>query len=331
MDRDRRRLYRAIFAAAAVYNLAFGAWAVLFPLHFFELCLIDPPRYPALWQCLGMVVGVYGLLYAHAAAWPDRGRALIAVGLLGKVCGPVGFVFSAAQGTWPLRTLPLILFNDVVWWIPFGLFLLEGTELARRLPRLAPRACAVLHAAALFMMLAFLLPGTETNPDLGARAAHIEAHIVSWRLGWATWIASALSLLAFYAWWGARCRGPWTATQAVLLAATGYVGDAGAEALYIAYLPAYLSWVGPLGTLLSAGWANAFYTAGGVLLTLRSPPLPAMWRGALWLAWAAGAGMTLCALAGYPPGLFATSAVLFPLLIAWSWCAPAVLGESPGA
>ena len=79
---------------------------------------------------LGMVVGVYGLLYWHAAwkleaAWP-----IIAVGLLGKVLGPIGMVTSFSDD-WPRRLGMICVYNDLIWWLPFGLFLIRGTVIGR--------------------------------------------------------------------------------------------------------------------------------------------------------------------------------------------------------
>ena len=126
------RLFRITFALAGCYNLAFGLWAAVWPLAFFQLFEIPPPRYPGIWACLGMVVGVYGLLYWHAAwkletAWP-----IIAVGLLGKVLGPIGMVTSFSDD-WPRRLGMMCVYNDLIWWLPFGLFLVRGTSIGRRI------------------------------------------------------------------------------------------------------------------------------------------------------------------------------------------------------
>src|SRR6266446_9204789 len=80
----RAKLYRLIFALAAFYNIAFGLWAGLWPRAFFTSLEMAPPNYPGLWQCLGMVVGLYGVLYASAARCLDRAKLIIAVGLAGK-------------------------------------------------------------------------------------------------------------------------------------------------------------------------------------------------------------------------------------------------------
>ena len=115
------RWMSAVLIAAAIYNLAWGAWVVIRPGDFFALVGMEPPRYPAIWQCVGMIVGVYGIGYAVAARAPLRHWPIVLVGLLGKLFGPLGYVDAAlirgelnpAFG-WTIPT------NDLIWWLPFG-------------------------------------------------------------------------------------------------------------------------------------------------------------------------------------------------------------------
>jgi hypothetical protein len=44
----------------------------------FDIVEMAPPNYPGLWQCLGMVVGLYGVLYASAAWQPEQAKLIIA-------------------------------------------------------------------------------------------------------------------------------------------------------------------------------------------------------------------------------------------------------------
>jgi hypothetical protein len=79
--------------------------------------------------------------------------------------------------------------------------------------------------------------------------------------------------------------------------------------------------------MLTAGFANALYTVGGILLTLRTTGVPGWVRSAMWCTWIAGALMTVSAVmslvpADSPPahavqGLKISAAVLFPLLCVW--------------
>lgn len=109
---------------AAVYNILWGAWAVLFPNHFFELVGMDAPNHPMIWQGMGMVIGVYGLGYWWSSYDPMRHWPIIMVGFLGKIFGPIGFFGNY----FILETVPFSFFytlitNDFIWWIPFFLIL----------------------------------------------------------------------------------------------------------------------------------------------------------------------------------------------------------------
>ncbi|MGA0121858.1 MAG: alkyl hydroperoxide reductase [Gaiellales bacterium] len=114
---------KAVLAVAAVYNIAFGAWAVLFPGSAFALAGLDPPTYPELWQCIGMIVGVYGIGYAIAARDPVRHWPIVLVGLLGKILGPIGFLGAIASERVPLEAGLIIVTNDLIWWPGFALAL----------------------------------------------------------------------------------------------------------------------------------------------------------------------------------------------------------------
>lgn len=120
-----------VLLAAAAYNMLWGAFAVLAPNAPFPWIGLEPPRYPELWQCIGMIVGVYGVGYAIAAFNPYRHWPIVLVGLLGKVFGPIGYVWSAAQGGLPWIGGLTILTNDLIWWVPFAL-ILRGALRAHR-------------------------------------------------------------------------------------------------------------------------------------------------------------------------------------------------------
>jgi hypothetical protein len=113
---------RVLYAAAA-YNLAWGLLVVLAPGLLFDWLGMPRPNYPQLWQCVGMMVGVFGVGYAVAAADPLRHWPIVLVGLLGKIFGPVGFLQAARHGELPWAFGLTLLTNDVVWWLPFALIL----------------------------------------------------------------------------------------------------------------------------------------------------------------------------------------------------------------
>jgi hypothetical protein len=122
----RAGLHRVTFALAGLYNLAWGAYAALDPDWLFRFAGMEPQRHPQIFACLGMVIGVYGLAYLEVARRPADGFAFAAIGLLGKVLGPIGLAWLLATGAWPPRTLALCLTNDLVWWIPFAVYLRDS-------------------------------------------------------------------------------------------------------------------------------------------------------------------------------------------------------------
>jgi hypothetical protein len=313
----RAKLYRLIFTLAAIYNIAFGLWACLWPRAFFSSLEMAPPNYPGIWQCLGMIVGLYGVLYASAAWCLDRAKPIIAVGLAGKILGPIGLCLIIQSGEWPLRTFSLIVFNDLVWWLPFTLFLLESMRSAERLRAAAPWACVVANMAAALAMWLVLRAGTEAVPGIEARAAYIASHAAAWRIGWGIWMVAGLSLVAFYAWWGAWLSSSRLAIAAFVLATAGLVFDLFAESLFIGWLPDRIEALAPLASLLTGGVANACYTIAGATLTLGSPFLRGPLRAWAWAIWASGLALTIATFAGSVPGMMITTVALMTLLCPW--------------
>ena len=118
----RRRLHRATFAAAGLYNLAWAAYSVWDPQWFMRMAGLPLANHPQIFACLAMVVGVYGFLYLEVARVPEHGFALAGVGLLGKVAGPLGMAYLIVTDVWPPAALWLCVTNDLVWWVPFGLY-----------------------------------------------------------------------------------------------------------------------------------------------------------------------------------------------------------------
>lgn len=121
-----------VLAIAAIYNLAWGLFVVLWPSVPFGWIGMPPPNYLSLWQCVGMIVGVYGIGYGIAAFDPMRHWPIILVGLLGKVFGPIGFLISASRGELPWIAGLTILTNDLMWWIPFTMILARTWQIYRR-------------------------------------------------------------------------------------------------------------------------------------------------------------------------------------------------------
>jgi hypothetical protein len=187
---------------------------------------------------------------------------------------------------------------------------------------------------AIVMMIVVLQPGSLAQPDAARRATYIVEHAAAWNAGWGAWMLTAMSLVGFYAWWGSRLTAMAIGTMGVLLAAAGMVFDLSGEAISVLVLvelaPAAgvtqsaIAWDAAaflraerIATLLTAGAANALYTACGFMLMHASPDLPRWVRAAMRGTWLAGVVMTVASVLNHVGAMMAATAVLFPFLICW--------------
>jgi hypothetical protein len=133
----RRRRHRIVFTAAGIYNIAWGIFTAAKPQWLFKLAGMPPANHPEGFATLGMVIGLYGILYLAVAAYPEHGWLCAAVGMTGKLLGPVGLAVLVIRGTWPISTIIICLTNDVVWWLPFARYLADARPVARNRSELA--------------------------------------------------------------------------------------------------------------------------------------------------------------------------------------------------
>jgi hypothetical protein len=175
--------------------------------------------------------------------------------------------------------------------------------------------CAAVNGAAALALATVLAPGVSLAPT-PAQATFVADHLIAWRLGWSLWIAAALSLIAFFWWWGSRLGWPGLARLAVVLAAIGLSADVLAESTLIAWSPGQpFDAGGPLR--LSGIVANGLYSVAGAMLTLRSPALPRWLAQWSWAVWVLGFGLALAAIAGSDEASRLFTAALFVLFIPW--------------
>jgi peroxiredoxin len=113
-----------VLRLAGLYNLAWGAVVIGLPGFTLSAIGLAPATSTLwIWQCLGMVVGVYGIGYLIAARDPFRHWPIVLIGLLGKVFGPLGFVWGYLSGDLSAQMGWMLLGNDLIWWWPFAAML----------------------------------------------------------------------------------------------------------------------------------------------------------------------------------------------------------------
>lgn len=122
---------------AAIYNFIWGGMAILAPEWTFHMAGMPLPNYPELWQCIGMIVGVYGVGFGLAGFNPLRHWPVVLVGLMGKVFGPIGFLNAALHDRMPWRLGWTIVTNDLIWWVPFSLILIAAYKASLDIRRIA--------------------------------------------------------------------------------------------------------------------------------------------------------------------------------------------------
>src|SRR5256885_15325348 len=105
----RQKSHRLVFCAAGIYNITWGLYAVADPQWLFRYAGLPPQNYPQIFACLGMVVGLYGIIYLEVARVPERGWLLAVDGFIGKVLGPIGLAPLIWSDQWPPPTTGLIL------------------------------------------------------------------------------------------------------------------------------------------------------------------------------------------------------------------------------
>ena len=124
LPEPRRRWYVWSFYAAAIYNTIWGVAVILLPAWTLGQVDIATDAIGLLfWQCIGMFVLVFAVGYWLAARQPERYAGFLLIALLGKIFGPIGFVYGAFYlDALPAKLGLTIVFNDLIWypiWIPF--------------------------------------------------------------------------------------------------------------------------------------------------------------------------------------------------------------------
>ena len=121
----REKFHRSVFILAGIYNISWGVFSSLEPQWLFRFTGMPLQNHPEIFTCLAMVVGIYGILYLEVARRPSSGWLIAAVGLLGKILGPIGLAYLIVTSRWPPSAMILCLTNDLIWWIPFAIYLFD--------------------------------------------------------------------------------------------------------------------------------------------------------------------------------------------------------------
>ena len=113
---------------AATCDIVAGGFVVLWPAAPLSSGGLEPPALPEIWQCLGLLIALFGLGYGLAARQPRHHWPVVLVGLLAKILISAGFVWAASRGRLPWELgLPVLVLGPL-WWIPFSLILRDAAR-----------------------------------------------------------------------------------------------------------------------------------------------------------------------------------------------------------
>ncbi|MEK7466959.1 MAG: hypothetical protein AAB074_06035 [Planctomycetota bacterium] len=180
-----------------------------------------------------------------------------------------------------------------------------------------PCAAAGIHAAAAFAMLLVISPAADPGIPLPARIDWFVGHRELWQASWICWMLGALSLIAFYGWWGTRTASRRVTGIAVVTAVLGACFDLTWEARLVAANRDNVVEVLRGAGFWTTVFANGFYCIAGVILTVVTPGLPWWLRAWTWAIWIVGFGMSAAGAVQWMPGIKITTGVITVLLVPW--------------
>ena len=114
--------WRAVFALAAVFNLAVGVSLAAAPDMAYAQSAQGPAADYFYARTAGLLIAVFGIGYAMVAIAPARNRSIVWLGLIGKACMPV-LAWSYVQAGLVAITAFYLSLGDLAFVILFALFL----------------------------------------------------------------------------------------------------------------------------------------------------------------------------------------------------------------
>jgi hypothetical protein len=337
---DGRSIFRPLFVAAAVVNLALSVWILVFPVDF--AATIDGAANPAstAWRWFGIMGGFHGTAFLWLAVKPRSGSLVSPFVLGSMIAGLSGWILSLRSGVVESRSFPVVAAGSLAWCYLLLFHAVEGRRYRRRTIALASVAVHLIASLALLGCGG----GTVSNPDMAGRMEWVTAHLPWWSSTWLLWTASSMGLLPFCLVWSGRLLELGASRTAVvagcLMVSAGLLFDLTGEAIQV---------MGPSAPgltledfsrasrgfdLLSAGVANGLYCAGGLLLSVQAwkSGLQRGWAGiAAFTMWAVGMSLTAAAIFNHRLGMLASGAGVMILFIPWAaWTAFQLDRQQPG-
>lgn len=108
---------------AGAYHILFAIWTNAWPFHGFDMLGIPRPKYPMLWQILGLISGFLGFALLIASTAPIRQWLIVLLGFVKSVVATFIVSLAVYSGKLPAGSLLFLPLDDLAWLVPFGAIL----------------------------------------------------------------------------------------------------------------------------------------------------------------------------------------------------------------
>jgi hypothetical protein len=119
------KLWRSVFALAALFNLAVGGSMCAAPLLVAERLGVGGAGAPYAMAMVGLLIAMFGIGYAMVAVNPPGNRGIVWIGMIGKAGAVLIGWLQYSAGALPLSSFSLAA-GDVLFVVLFALFLWRG-------------------------------------------------------------------------------------------------------------------------------------------------------------------------------------------------------------
>ncbi len=117
-----------ILLAAGLYNIVWGSIAFLYPNYFLEQLHMHFAHDFWISKAIGLLEIIFGVAYVIASRKPFKHWLIIFIGFMVKFTVSAGYVYYMYAELMPQHLINMVLANDMVWLLPFGLILYQTFE-----------------------------------------------------------------------------------------------------------------------------------------------------------------------------------------------------------
>lgn len=117
-----------LLIAAGFYNIVWGSIAFVRPDYFLEKLHMHFANDHWISKAIGLLEIIFGIAYIIASRKPFKHWLIIFIGFVVKLVVSVGYLYYMYAELIPRQLIAMVLANDMVWLLPFGLILYQTFE-----------------------------------------------------------------------------------------------------------------------------------------------------------------------------------------------------------